>query len=271
MAKKAGAPQKQLQSYLVAGATGGTSMSDYLIAPAVAFLRQTCEAYDAFEHCKNKFTIKIDGTYNKDSEDSLRQLSLAITATVLGHFETYQKALFAGTFELSRHFTTFDLKGAVKALGGPVLDIVRLAAFRGSTAPVGMSLADSLDKWHSAETVNSRFSALGIKQQVFSNGDILCLNVLWQLRHSIVHTGAFLTLPDSKKVPQLSSFGDTPIVFEHTFIDAMSRRLHKLVKGANQRLKTGITDLVGPSPSGTVTTELSDFLHVASPKPVWLK
>ncbi|MFA7053735.1 MAG: hypothetical protein WC328_12025, partial [Kiritimatiellia bacterium] len=87
--KKSGAPQKSLESYLAAPGGKATSLADYMSIPAVAFLRYMCDAHDAFEHCKNKFTKKDDGAYMQDSDDSLRHIAVAILATTMGHFETY--------------------------------------------------------------------------------------------------------------------------------------------------------------------------------------
>lgn len=142
---------------------------------------------------------------------------------------------------------------------------------RGLSANVGLVFADSLKAWHSPDKVNTFFKSFGLKQQTFSNSDIGELHVLWQLRHSIVHTGAWLTLPDSQKVPALSKLGDKPIIFEHTFINAVARRLHKLVNDANDRLLADFTTRLGASPPSAVIADAKAFLSVTSPKPTWLK
>ena len=61
------------------------------------------------------------------------------------------------------------------------------------------------------------------------------------------------------------------IVFEHTFINALSWNLHKLVKAANDRLLTGVTPLLGSAPSPRIKTEITKFLRVTSPISTWLK
>jgi hypothetical protein len=268
--KKVGAPPKTLESYLSAPTTKAISLTDYMNAPASAFLRYVCDAFDAFEHCRNKFTKKADGTYNKDSDDSLRHLAVAIVATTMGHFETYQKCLFAGLFERTRYFATFDPTRVSKELQNPTIDLTRFCAYRGVAAPVGLTVADALPSWHSAEAVNRHFSALGMKQNVFSNDDIAALSLLWQFRHSIVHTGGWLTLPDSQKVKQLHGRGEQAIAFKHTFVNALARRLHKLVKAVNSRLADGISPLLKTPVAPEVQADLDAFLFISSPKPVWL-
>jgi hypothetical protein len=268
--KKAGASPKTLESYLSEPSTKAISLTDYMSAPASAFLRYVCDAFDAFEHCKNKFTKRADGTYNKDSDDSLRHLAGAIVATTMGHFETYQKCLFAGLFERTRYFAKFDPTVVSKKLQNPTIDLTRFCAYRGVAAPVGLTVADALPSWHCAEAVNWHFKALGIKQDPFSNDDLAALSVLWQFRHSIVHTGGWLTLPDSQKVKQLHGKGDQAIAFKHTFINALARRLHKLVKAVNSRLADGISPLLKTPVAPEVQADLDAFLFISSPKPVWL-
>lgn len=269
------AKPKPLESYLVASYAHTTSLTAYTNCPAEAFLTYVCDAFDSFTHCLNKFTKKNDGSYNKDSEDSLRHISCAILGTLMGHFETFEKSLFAGLVERSNHFSEFTpekfLKHFDKNCGGEIsISVSRLLAFRGIQASVGFVIADSLKGWHNPSGVNSFFKAFGIQQNLFSNGEISDLTVLWQLRHSIVHTGAWLTLPDSQKVKRLINYGDKPIVFDTQFINAVCRRLHKIVKAANGRLLTDCTTLLGTSPPSSVTQDFNAFLAVKSPKNNWL-
>ncbi len=133
----------------------------------------------------------------KDSEGSLRQISLAILGTLMGHFETFEKALFAGLVERSVLFPTFDLDKFLKhfdkhAGGDVIIAPTRLLAFRATSAPVGFIIADSLTAWHNPARVNSFFKAFGVQKDFFGTQEVSDLEVLWQLRHSIVHTGAWL-------------------------------------------------------------------------------
>lgn len=269
------AKSKSLESYLVNTAAHKTSLSAYEACPAETFLTYVCDAYDSYAHCLNKFTKKADGTYNKDSEDSLRHIACAILGTTMGHFETYQRFLFSGILERSTNFPEFDvekfLKHFDKYCGGEVfVSPGRLLAFRELDAPVGFVFADSLSGWHNPRRVNAFFKALGITQDVFSAAEISDLEVLWQLRPTVVHTGAWLTVPDAKKVKRLSSWQNKPIVFESTFVNAMSRRLHKLVKAANARVLADCIKLLGSTPTADVMQSLNEFLAVKSPKNVWL-
>lgn len=265
---------KALESYLVDASAHRTSMAAYAERPATAFLRYLCDAYDAFVHCMNKFTKKSDGTYNKDSEDSLRHIACAVLGTAMGHFETYQKAVFAGLVERSASLPAFDVDRFLKSLdqrGGDFqISPSRLLAFRTLSAPVGLVIADSLGGWHNPPRVISYIKAMGLKQDMYSNSEVDDLNVLWQLRHSIVHTGAWLTIPDANKVKRLAAFRDKPIVFNPAFISAFSRRLHKIVKKANGRLLADCIASLGVSGDPAVVRAISNFLDVKSPKSTWL-
>lgn len=89
------------------------------------------------------------------------------------------------------------------------VDLVRLAAHRSEgVAPVGMLIADSMRGWHDPEAVNGMFRAFGSGTDLFSRDDCERLAVLWQFRHSIVHTGGTLTQPDAQKVEAIKSLGD---------------------------------------------------------------
>ncbi|WP_146659927.1 hypothetical protein [Enhygromyxa salina] len=267
---KRGAPQKKVEDYLVPPAAKATSLDDYMSTPASAFLRSVCEAFDAFELCRNRFVKKKNGQYNKDSDDSLRYIGIAVLATTMGHFETYQKGLFAGVFERSRHFVQMTPLAISKKLNNPSLSLERLCAYRGAQAPVGLSVADALPSWHDPDAVNSRFKAFGMKMDFFSNDDVATLRVLWQLRHSIVHTGAWLTKPDAQKVPALKEKGDEGVAFDHMFVNALSRRFHKVVKEANRRLEAGVRSLLAPDVDAEILDDLKHFLSVESPKSNWL-
>jgi hypothetical protein len=94
--------------------------------------------------------------------------------------------------------------------------------------------------------------------------------VLWQLRHSIVHTGAWLTFPDAQKIQPLASWGGKPIIFEHTFVNAVARRFHSIVKGCNASLQSAATKALGTAASLEATQSFQAFLDISSPKSVWL-
>lgn len=265
---------KEFQDYLAASAAPNVPRREYEESPATAFLRYAVDAKDAAKRCQNWFPKKTDGTFAKQSLSSLRHILAALLPAIMGHFETYERYLFAGVFDHSTLLKDFDVEAFFKALGKEhtiTIDPVRLSAYRGFGAPTGILLADNLVGWHNPERVGRYFKAFGFKTDFFSNDDCRRLNVLWQLRHSIVHTGASITLPDAQKVPELGGFGDMPVIFEKNFILEVSRKLHPLVRDATARIKNAfIAQLVG-----SVTPEerkrIDKLFLVKSTTAVWLR
>lgn len=268
---------KALEKYLITDAqTRRTSLEAYSTCPAEVFLSSVCDAHDAFTQCLNKFTKKQDGTYNKDASDSLREISLALLGAMMGHFETFQKAIFAGLIERSATFPDFSTKSFISnisknASADFIVSPDRLLAFRSAKAPVGFVIADSLSGWHNPERFNERLKAFGMKVDYFSKKEMSDLEVLWQLRHSIVHTGAWLTEPDAQKITRLRKFANTGIAFEPSFVQAVSRRLHRIVKAGNARAEPAAVHLLGENPPASAEKGIRDLFAVRSPKMTWLK
>jgi hypothetical protein len=251
-----------------------TSLDSYSLCPAEAFLTYVCDAHDSVIHCTKKFTKKEDGEYNKDSLDSLRHISSAMFAAIMGHFETYQKTLFAGLIDRTTTMSGFDTAKFAKDFGGQgstSLSIERLLAYRDARAPVGLVLADTLSGWHNPNTVCKHFGLVARDHALFSASEISELAVYWQLRHSIVHTGSWITTPDAQKIRPLVAFANKPIIFKATFANAVARRLHEIVKRTNNSLEKKL--FAGPLKDAKqeVRDSMLAFLKVESPKKVWLK
>lgn len=236
---KQGRKQKDFHEYL-AKPSSAVTHSEYVECPAKAFLTYTLEAKDAINQCIKHFKKKTNETYNKASQDSLQCILSAMLPSVMGHFETYQKYLFAGLFDMSVYLKTFNINKFAKFLRDQNLgdiDIVRLSVYRNiGTNSIGMIVADTLSSWHNPEKVNAYFKAI-LEIDVFSGKDKANLSVLWQLRHSIVHTGGTITLPDAQKIRELNNMGDKSIAFKESFISELSRKFHLLVISLNQKLK----------------------------------
>jgi hypothetical protein len=280
--KKQGAPVKQVESYLIkrapsTPAPGGisTDLDGYATCPAHAFLKQVCECADAFIHCKNKFTKRADGAYNKDSQDSLEIIANSLLVALMGHFETYQKYLFGGCFERSVYLREFDARrffeGLKKANALPEIDPTRLAGYRNAPAPIGHILADVLRVWHYPEKVNDVFRSL-CNATPFDDPAKVELGVLWQLRHSIAHTAGSLTRPDAEKVPALKRIAGRPIVLKPTGVEAICRKFHKIVKATNGAVAAAYVRQLRTTLKKDRVDEVKAFLAIDSPKAdPWLK
>ncbi len=271
----AGRPKKEFQEYLTTPSQVHVKHQDYLESPASAFLKYTIEAKSAIDLCINNFPKKQNKSYSKASLDSLQHLVAAMLPAVMGHFETYQRYLFAGVFDRSVFIKNFDI---IKFFGNLSketnfeFDPIRLAAHRRTGASsIGNLLADSLSGWHNPDRVNSFFNAFGLKRQLFSKTNADQLRVLWQLRHSIVHTGGTLTLPDAQKVKALSAFGDKNIVFEKNFIYEVARKLHPLVKESTDNIGAGFKANMISGIESDDREDVERFFEVKSTVTVWLR
>lgn len=192
----------------------------------------------------------------------------------MGHFETYQKYLFAGTFEKTIQFITFDSDKFFRLLGSKdsfSLSHIHLLAYRGGSAVSGTLVADNLTSWHDPEKVNSYFNAFCFNNfQLFSNEDINDLQLLWQIRHSIVHTAATLTKPDAQKHSDLKKYGGRNIVFTNKLIYELSKRMHRLVSDVNKRLCSAVEYRLSADMSETERNDFISFYRVKSKVPKWL-
>lgn len=269
-----GRPEKEFQEYIVDANGRHIVHEDYLRSPATAFLRYTVEAKDAANYCQNYFGKNNDGTYRKDAQDSLQHILSAFLPAIMGHFETYQRHLFAGVFEYSSLLHRFDVEGFLKKLEKDYsvkISPLRLAAYRGFNAPVGVLLADTLPGWHHPERVNSYFKAFGFKKEFFSSDDCKRLRILWQLRHSIVHTGGSITIPDAQKISELEPYGDKPVVFDNQFVFEVSRKMHPLVQKATNRIESSFLDTLQDNIVSEDRQALEELFEVKSSVAVWLR
>ena len=268
--------QKEFQEYLTDPATiHKISHEDYMRAPAVAFLKYTVEAKDAVNFCINKFPKNRDGKYTKDSMDSLQHIVVSMLPALMGHFETFQRYMFAGMFDYSIFLKDFSVDEFFRILNKSAnisIDLVRLSAYRGyGTTSVGLLLADSLPGWHNPEKINSYFNAFGLQYQIYDTNACEQLSVLWQLRHSIVHTGGTITLPDAQKVPSLSSHGGKQVVFEKHFIFEVARKLHPLIKKSVEGIGIKYIENLMTDISVDDKNKIKNFFEVKSSVNVWLR
>ncbi|WP_411360340.1 hypothetical protein [Pseudidiomarina salilacus] len=268
-------PVKEFHRYLTGASNSHVSHEEYLKAPAVAFLKYTIEAKSSIDLCTRYFPKKQDGDYTKDSFDSLQHLITASLPTIMGHFETYQRYLFAGMFDMSVLLNNFDSGKFFKALSDKTnidLDWVRLSAHRGIGATsIGTLLADSMSGWHDPERVNTYFAAYKLPYTVFGNDAQEKLKTLWQLRHSIVHTGGTLSRADAQKVNSLKSHGGEQIAFEKNFIFEVARKLHPIVKQATEGLGTAYKRNLLCGLDDAQLSSVDQFFEVKSSVSSWLR
>lgn len=266
---------KEFEEYLTDGSACHVGHDEYVAAPAVAFLRYLVEAKSAIDLCVRNLPKKANGDFTQASEDTIQYLVVAALPGVMGHFETYQRYLFAGMFDLSVHLEKFEVENFFKALSKETnidLDWARLAAHRASGAgSVGALLADSMSGWHSPEKVNKYFGCFRLSFEPFGNTERSRLRTLWQLRHSIVHTGGTLTLADAQKVKSLEGLGDRRIAFKKNFIFEVARKLHPIIKTATEGLGASFKSRLVSTVTAAEQAQIDAFFEVKSSVSVWLK
>jgi hypothetical protein len=267
VAKKAvGAPQKKPETYLTTRAGTAFSLADYTKKPAESFLTQVVEAKNSFDYSKRKFTRK--GQLSDEAKDNLQQITGPLFATTMGHFETFQKCLFAGLLDVTRLLESWSSDSLAQSVGANVaLPAARLVAYRGQGAQIGLLFADSLSGWHSPGAVNGFFKCFGSGSELFLSEQVKDLEVLWQIRHTLVHTGGWLSLPDAQKVKRLSKYGDGPLAFNELFMLAFTRLMHKTVKSSVERMEKMLRPRLRTDLDSSEQQEFDNLLDVSSPSP----
>lgn len=277
------APVKEFHEYIGIAPSSAVTLSNYLTSPAVAFLRCVVNAKDAAAMCQNQFNKTRDRKLTKPALENLQNINAGLLASIMGNFETFQKYLFSDMFEYSIYLNKFDVQSFIKKLAKASnhsdisIDLQRFAAYRDNTVGVGMILAENLKNWSSPSVVNQYFSAFGLKdahghqRALFSSVSISNLAILWQLRHSIVHTAATITLPDAQKVTKLNGFGGRIIALEPQFIYEVARKMHYLVKEGVGNLQAAyLNNLKGNVPAD-VRRKIDNVFKVSSSCSVWLR
>jgi len=262
-------PNKPFTNYIKASHHDG--IKRYFQRPAPEFFEQILDILDAYVLCLRKFPKKNDGTYTQAGRHSHLQLSAACLCTIMGHFELFQRFTYAGLIEHSLHLEGFDLKDAVRRLNKEFqfqIDPSNLLSYRGESAAVGQMFVDNLPGWHDPRRVNAYFKAIRPKLNFYSNDQAEDLSILWQLRHSIAHTGAWLSMPDAQKIPKLTKFKNTAFYFQPQFIEAVARRFHKIVPDCTNRLKISFDKDV--SLKFSQSDMYNTFFMISSPRNSWL-
>lgn len=272
---------KEFYQYIQLPSKASQTLENYAKSPAVAFLKYAIDAKDASCMCQNKFQKKKDGNYHKDAEDSLHVINAGLLAAIMGNFETYQKYLFAQMYEYSIYLNKFDISHFCKMIkhGSDDIDLslLKVSAYRDNPMGVGLILAYQLNGWQTPSVISTYFDAFGLRGRdgkaaaIYTPENKKDLSILWQMRHSIVHTAGVITIPDSQKISQLNKLGNKDIVLDKEFIPTVARKMHKIVKSSVQRLGDAYMLNLRSDVDNSVKKRIEDIFEVKSSIPSWLK
>ncbi|MEX2581155.1 MAG: hypothetical protein WD342_19005 [Verrucomicrobiales bacterium] len=251
------------------------SHAQHEVPPAGVFLREVVAICDSVTHCARHFARKKDGSLTKDGSDSYHAILTSSFAVMMSHFEIYQRQQFAEFINYLDFIKTVDDTQLAKGLEkqGCELSIIRLLAGRGDPREPGQIIADALTGWHDPTKVNTLYSLVFRDLSFFSNEYCRELSLMWQIRHSIVHTGGVITREDCMKHSQLQGYQDRQLRFDEGFIVAVARRFHIMLQKSLAPIKVQVRN----SLVTTVTEgeDLDDWTNVicgyTSPRASWFK
>jgi len=118
--------------------------------------------------------------------------------------------------------------------------------------------------------VNQHFAALVHDVQFYSGKEVDELELLWQLRHSVVHTAGWLTHADAQKTVGLVALADRPILLNENFVEATARRLHAIVARSTRAMGVKFVAKV-TSATAADRAAIEALFEVSSPRANWLK
>ena len=277
-----GIHRKDFDKYILTTQKPIVRLEEYATMPATAFLHAIVSAKCAADLCLKSFKTTKRGTYNVSASKSIQIINAGLLAYIMGNFETYEKYLFAQMFEYSVYLNKFDVEGFIKKLKEATKDnidisLVRFAGYRNNAHSVGLVIAENLKNWQSPRIVNKYFNAFSLTDKsnhtlaFFSNNDIQDLSILWQMRHSIVHTASTLTLPDSQKNEALKEYGGKSIVLDKGFIVEVVRKFHPIIKNATERMQEIYIHNVKSTILPEIKTKIDNIFVVKSSCNVWLR
>jgi hypothetical protein len=259
--------------YLTDPVADRVNYEDFMEKPFAAFCRQAVNISDAFNHCVRKFPKKTSEEYTKDSLHSMQEIASPLLASLMANLELFQKAVYARLFDLTFYIPDFNTRNLVQNLRATELDISisQIVGYRGNIMAAGNIVADAFTAWHDPLKVNAYFKALLNVEPFYQDKYVDELAVLWQLRHSIVHTGGTLTVLDAQKNESLVSKGGTPIVFRHHVFPAIVIRFHKMLKQVRNSFYPKVTGRFKTAYTENVKKQIDKLFLLESPRMVWLE
>lgn len=159
------------------------------------------------------------------------RIHLALYGQLLASFEYMLKDFVARVVD-----TTPSYDNAIRASKWIEVDASRVLSLRMAATTPGALLIHPTQGWHFPEEVNRRFSAL-FQSAPIENAEVLPLERLWVLRHSVAHNAGFVIAPDAARLgapslkEKVAAIDAEFIEKSLEFLSQIARRLAEQVGG----------------------------------------
>ncbi len=258
--------------YLTEPVADRVNYQDFIEQPFYAFLRQAVHISDAFNECLRHFPKKINDEYTKDALHSMQEIASPLLASLMSNIELFQRCLYAKLFDLTYFIPDFKPKNLAQALKNAEVEVgvLHLVSYRGNPTAAGGIIADAMTGWHDPLRVNGYFKVLLNIEPFYPEDVVQEISILWQMRHSIVHTGGTFTVPDAQKLEALNGLGGKAVVLRPLAINSLVIRFHKILCQVHQGFYPKVKSRFKTGYEGDVKKQIDELFHLDSPRKAWL-
>lgn len=157
---------------------------------------------------------RLVGGYSAVAAKHRHRFQSALLGQVMAAFEWCVKDFIAQVLDATDAFDELVMESKWIEV-----DKSRLLVQREITASIGALLVHPTLGWHDARVLNERYSVLFQAQPVAKN-ELLTLERLWLLRHSVAHNGGLITHHDAYRMGAVDVAGKTAKIDSSFITDA---------------------------------------------------
>jgi len=198
----------------------------------------------ATEFLEKLFQIRDTASKTVQDTVSMQIWLSSLYSYTMGQFELYIRRQFTEVLNTSIFFQSYDstiIAERLRKVGcAPTIESI-LVDSSNEWEP-GWLISEALPGWHDPEKINQYFRVLFPDFCLYSNEQSERIRVMWQIRHSIVHTGGLVTRFDARKHRLLHRLGDKKLHLSDTSIDSLTFWLNEIVVDSTERLKTKLIE-----------------------------
>lgn len=176
--------------------------------------------------------------------ESMQIWLCSLYSYAMGQFELYIRRQFTEILNTSIFFNSYDSASIAERLrkAGCAPTIESILVDSSNEWEPGWLISEAMPGWHDPEKVNQYFRVLFPDFCLYSNEQSERIRLMWQIRHSIVHTGGLITRFDARKHRLLHRFGDKKLYLSVTSIDSLAHWLNEIIIDSTARLKTKVME-----------------------------